>query len=77
MQHQTPDPQAVQKALARWQGASSRPGRLGVGFAGWSNTGRVGESLSDLDANLVALYKAFGGGWDTKPPAELVTVTAP
>ncbi len=55
MLYQTPDPQIVQKALARWQGASRRPGRLGVGFAGWSNTGRVGESLSDLDPNLVAM----------------------
>ncbi|MFN8515981.1 MAG: C-terminal binding protein [Chloroflexia bacterium] len=41
--------------MARWQGAGDRPGRLGVGFAGWSNTGRVGESLSALDPNLVAM----------------------
>jgi len=52
---QAPSQEAIQKALARWQGAGDRPGRLGVGFAGWSNTGRVGESLSALDPNLVAM----------------------
>ena len=55
MLQQTPDQQTIQKALARWQGATERPGKLGVGFAGWSNMGRVGQSLHDLDPNLVAV----------------------
>lgn len=54
MHHPAPSQESIQKALARWQGATERPGRLGVGFAGWSNMGRVGESLSALDSNLVA-----------------------
>lgn len=55
MLQQTPDQATIQKALARWEGATSRPGKLGVGFAGWSNMGRVGQSLHDLDPDLVAV----------------------
>ena len=53
MLHRTPDEQVIKLALARWQNAKGRP-KLGVGFAGWSNTGRVGKNLAELDADVTA-----------------------
>jgi D-3-phosphoglycerate dehydrogenase len=54
MLHRTPDEHVVQQALARWQGAGDGRPILGIGFAGFSNTGRVGEGLASLDAEIVA-----------------------
>src|SRR3954466_9785376 len=54
MLHRTPDEHVVQQALARWQGAGTGRPTLGIGFAGFSNTGRVGEGLASLDAEIIA-----------------------
>ena len=50
MMTRTPSDEIIQRALARWKGAGGGIATLGIGFAGWSNTGRVGQSLADLDA---------------------------
>jgi D-3-phosphoglycerate dehydrogenase len=44
----------IQLALARWQNAGQGRPKLGVGFAGWSNTGRVGKHLAEIDAEVTA-----------------------
>jgi D-3-phosphoglycerate dehydrogenase / 2-oxoglutarate reductase len=54
MLHRTPDEHVVQQALARWQRAGQGRPTLGIGFAGFSNTGRVGQGLASLDAEIVA-----------------------
>jgi phosphoglycerate dehydrogenase-like enzyme len=54
MLHRTPDEHVIQLALARWQNAGKGRPKLGVGFAGWSNTGRVGKNLAELDADVTA-----------------------
>lgn len=54
MLHRTPDEHMVQLALARWQNDCKGKPKLGVGYAGWSNTGRVGKHLAELDAKVVA-----------------------
>ncbi len=62
MEQQAPDQKTLQRALARWENAGKGRPKLGVGFAGWSNTGRVGKNLASLDADVVneALVDANG-----------------
>jgi D-3-phosphoglycerate dehydrogenase len=54
MLHRTPVVHVSKLALARWQNAGKGRPKLGVGFAGWSNTGRVGKNLAELDADVTA-----------------------
>ena len=54
MLQRKPDERVIDLALKRWQGAGERRPKLGVGYAGWSNTGRVGKNLAELDAEVVA-----------------------
>lgn len=53
MLQRTPDEKTVKLALARWENAEKKRPKLGVGFAGWSNTGRVGKNLAAIDADVV------------------------
>jgi outer membrane protein TolC len=33
----------------------------------------LAQSIRTVDTNLIALYKALGGGWEPKPPATKVS----
>ncbi len=70
MMQRPPGEQAVERALARWARAGDGPGTLGIGYARWSNTSRVGRALAGLGAETVALPLL---GADGRVPAPLAT----